>query len=101
MEIAYLLIAVLGLVGTWYFNLLWFLTVDSPPLSETMASPLVRSIVIDLWVVLLTFLVWLIPEARRLKIRHWWVIVVLRIFVAFAYPLFMFLRERKLRQLAN
>ena len=30
METTYLVVAIVGLVGTWYFNLLWFLTVDSP-----------------------------------------------------------------------
>lgn len=44
------------------------------------------------------FLCWMIPEARRLGMRHWWVYIVLTFTVAFAvaFPLFLLMRERKL-----
>lgn len=47
------------------------------------------------------FLCWMIPEARKLGMRHWWVYIVLTFGVAFAvsFPFFLFMRERKLQQI--
>lgn len=44
------------------------------------------------------FLCWLVPEARRLGMRHWWVYILLTFGVAFAvaFPLFLLMRERAL-----
>lgn len=55
---------------------------------------------VDAIVGALAFLVWLFPEARKLGMRHVWVYVVLTFGVAFAvaFPVFLFMRERKLQQ---
>jgi hypothetical protein len=46
-----------------------------------------------------TFLIWMVYEARKLKIRHWWVFIPLTFLVAlaFSFPLFLFFRERRIR----
>ncbi len=49
------------------------------------------------------FLCWMIPEARKLGIRHWWIYILLTLGVAFAvgFPFFLLMRERKLQQAAS
>jgi len=55
-----------------------------------------------LLVVIIAWIVWMIPEARKLNIKGWVIIllIVLTFAVAFAFtfPLFMFLRERALQK---
>ena len=62
------------------------------------ANPAAGSLSADLTVAFVAFLVWLPAEARRVGVRHWWIYAVLSCTVAFAfaYPLFLFVRERKL-----
>ena len=54
----------------------------------------------DLLVALATFLVWSFAEVRRLGMRRWWVYPILTfgIAFAFAFPLFLFLRDRRLQE---
>ena len=49
------------------------------------------------------FLCWMIPEARKLGMRHWWVYILLTLGVAFAvgFPFFLLMRERRLQTLAT
>tara|TARA_B100001059_G_C17723927_1_gene522318 strand:- start:391 stop:639 length:249 start_codon:yes stop_codon:yes gene_type:complete len=56
----------------------------------------------DLSIVVLTFFVWFIPDARKLKIKAWWVIIPLTflIAVAFSFPFYLYLRERTLEKKA-
>ena len=103
-QIVYLLLAILGVVWTWYFNLqletglVGFFT-------SMFDSPITGSLAADVSVALMTWLVWMIPEARRLGISWWTValLIVLTFVVAFAFtfPLFMFIRERILDQSKN
>lgn len=101
-QIIYLLLSVLGLVGTWYFNIKFFMTTEDPSLlnyiAQTKTTFPAKSFNIDLLICLLTFFVWYIPEAIKLKMKHWWIFIVLSYGVAFAFafPLFMFFRERKI-----
>jgi len=102
-QIAYAALAAIGLIATWTFNLQFmsesggsFSAVDF--VAASYANSASTSISNDLAVGAIAFLVWSFHEARRLGMRHWWAYVVLTFAVAFAFafPLFLFMRERRL-----
>ncbi|MGB5370378.1 MAG: DUF2834 domain-containing protein [Flavobacteriaceae bacterium] len=104
LEIMLLSLAIAGLVATWYFNTLFYLQVEDTSISNFLALTKTtlpaKSINADISVVAATFLIWMVYEARKLKIRHWWVFIPLTFLVAlaFSFPLFLFFRERKIRK---
>lgn len=103
-ETVFGVLALLGLIGTWYFNL-QFMSESGGTFSAVdfvragYANSASSSLGNDLLVGTLAFLVWSFAEARRLGMRHWWIYLVLTFGVAFAFafPLFLLLRERRLR----
>lgn len=100
----YGLMAVVGICVTWYFNLQ---AMQDPNFSyasfirDNYVNPSSASIMNDIAVVLVVFFVWSFFEARKLGMKHWWVYVPLSIgiAIAFAYPLFLLMRERALDSL--
>ncbi len=98
----YLLLALLGICGTWYYNIQFFMTEADTSMANFIAlcatTLPAKSIAMDISVVAITFFVWFIPEAIRLQIKHWWVLIplTLMIAIAFTFPLFLYLRECKL-----
>ena len=111
-RILYLLLAVAGLVMTWRYNLQLMAECGagldpaallSAFLAATSVNAAVQSLSWDLTIACLAGLVWIIVEARRLAIRHAWLYVVLTVGVAwaFAFPLFLFVRQGKLDALAG
>ncbi len=70
-------------------------------LELTGSHPVAASITLDLGVAGFAILIWMLPEARRLAMR-WWLYLVLFFTtpLAFAVPLFLFMREWRLEQLA-
>ncbi len=94
--------ALVGILATWYFNL-QAMELD-PDFSfasfvrDNYVNPSSASIANDIAVILVVFFFWSFIEARRLGMKHWWVYVPLSIFIAlaFAYPLFLLMRERAL-----
>ena len=97
----YLVLSIVGLVSAWVFNALavmnnqdyagaWFGTAVDWVLSA------------DFTVVAIAVVVFMITEARRLKMKRVWLYIVLSGFtaMAFTFPLFMAMRERKLDQLS-
>jgi hypothetical protein len=107
MQILYAALAAVGLVATWYFNLR-FMAESGGSFSVVeftragYANSASSSLSNDLLVGCAAFLVWSYAEARRLAMRRWWVWPVLTfgIAFAFAFPLFLFARERRLQALA-
>ncbi len=101
----FLLIALVGACYTWYFNIQFYLNVEDTSISNFLALTKTtfpsRSFSADLQIILLTFFIWYIPESLRLKIKYWWVLIPLTfiIAVAFTFPLFLYMRERKLESL--
>jgi hypothetical protein len=95
-QLAYGACAVVGLVGTWYFNLTY--TGAAPYLSAWFANAASSSAAVDLLVAFLAGAIFMIAEGRRLGMRWSWVLVVLSVVLAFAFafPLFLLLRERVL-----
>lgn len=97
----YLVLSIVGFVSAWIFNALavmnnqdyvgaWFGTAVDWVLSA------------DFTVVAIAVVVFMIAEARRLKIKRVWLYILLSgiTAMAFTFPLFMAMRERKLDQLS-
>lgn len=96
---AYGLLALLGLVGGMYCLYRYTLSPDCAGLVTVVFShPLVAGVTLDALVVGVAFLIWLVPEARALSMRHWWIYIVLFFTtpLAFVVPLFLLMREAKL-----
>lgn len=100
----YFVLAILGLVVTWWFNVLFMIRggswVDLPAvMSLAFANPIASSFSADLLVAFAAFIVWSVAEARRIGMRNGWLYPLLGLFIAFAFafPLFLFMRERRLR----
>ncbi|NHF60793.1 DUF2834 domain-containing protein [Flavobacteriaceae bacterium TP-CH-4] len=102
-EVLFLVLAVIGLAATWYYNALFYLEVDDTSIGNfialTKTTLPAKSINADISVVAITFLIWMVYEARRLQMKHWWLFIPLTFLVAlaFSFPLFLFFRERKIR----
>jgi len=102
-EHLYLLLAILGVCATWYYNIQWMQTTENASLidffAQTGPNLPSKSIVADITCVVLTFFVWYIPDAIQLKVKYWWILIPLTFFVAiaFTFPLYLYMRERKLR----
>ena len=101
-QITYGLLAVIGVVATWYFNLQFMAAHDGFSLwafiEATHANAAASSIANDITVVAITFLFWSFLEARRLGMKHWWFFLIFTfvIAIAFTFPLFLLYRERVL-----
>jgi hypothetical protein len=105
-QACYLALAVLGTAATWVFNLRF--VAESGGAFDVLAflragyaNSASSSLTNDLLVALAAFLVWSHAEARRLGMRRWWLYPALAfgIAFAFAFPLFLFVRDRRLQAL--
>jgi hypothetical protein len=99
---AYLVLAGAGLVGTGYFNAQWFRgdfdhTVKGF-VEGVFANSASSSFGVDLTVAFAAAALFMLFEGRRIGMRLTWVYVVLSMVVAyaFAFPLFLWARERHL-----
>ena len=102
-ETAYAGLALVGAIAPWYFNLQFMATGAGGPefLMALWANAATSSFTVDLAIACITFVVWLFAETRRLGMRYAWGYVVLTFVVAFAcaFPLFLLMRERRLREI--
>ncbi len=102
----YVLLAILGICYTWYFNIQFYLTEENTSLlnfiAQTKTTFPAKSFSADLTVVVLTFFAWYIPESLKLKIKYWWILIPLTflIAIAFTFPMFLYMREVKLEKSA-
>ena len=100
--VAYGLIAVLALVGTWGNNVaylsLGFMDANTTFWLETLVNPASRSITVDLFFLGIAVFVWMVLEARRLGIRGVWLYLLFGMLVAISVtvPIFLINRERAL-----
>jgi hypothetical protein len=101
----YGVLAVAGLLATWYFNFRFMEEHDGFSVAAFLAggyaNAAASSLTSDLTVGVLAFLVLLVAESRRLEMSRPWVYVALTFGVAFAFafPLFLLMRERRLASL--
>lgn len=106
MKAFYLLAAIGGGVFPWIYNIQAFdqFGADFTPQAFFMSgfegSPILGSLAADFWIGSIVALVWMVVEARRLGIKHWWFFVVWTFVIAWAsaLPLFLFVRERHLER---
>ena len=100
----FLVISIIGIFYTWFYNIQYFITYEEASLVHffelAQSNFAGKSFGADLTVVVLTFFVWFIPDARKLKVKAWWVIIPLTflIAVAFSFPLYLYLRELALEK---
>lgn len=106
-EMFYAAAALAGLALPWYFNLEFAQQAGTlfdlgAFVSQSLSTPASSSLTMDLTVAFAVFLVWSVIEGRRIGLRSWWLYPLLGALVAFAcaFPLFLLMRERRLRQLA-
>jgi hypothetical protein len=96
--VVYLVLAAAGLVGTWTFNVTAVIE-HRDFLGEWFGSgPSVNSLGVDLMVVAVSAIVVMITESRRLGMRGVvvYVLLVPLVALAFAFPLWLSARERRL-----
>jgi hypothetical protein len=105
--IAYGVIAVAALIGTWSQNLIFFAMPDNGGIAGfmrmAMVNPAAASLTIDLAFVCLAVVIWMAMEGRRAGVRFVWVYIVLTFAVAVSvsFPLFLIARHLKLEQAAQ
>ncbi len=107
-RILYLALALAGLIMTWYYNLQF---IDESgghfDLGTFMAAgasnSAAKSLTWDLTIACLAGLLWIYFESKRIGLRYFWIFILLAFGVAFAFafPLFLFIREGKLESLKN
>ncbi len=102
LAITWLVVAIVGLVGTWVFNALAIIQMRDFIGDWLNSGPAVSSLTVDLLVVAVAGCILIVVEARRLGMKRAWLYIVLSGITAFAFtfPLFLAMRERKLRSRA-
>lgn len=67
------------------------------------ANPAAQSLSRDLLIGATAVTIWMVVESRRLQMRHLWLVLLSSVTIAFAFaaPFFLFLRERRLAELAR
>jgi hypothetical protein len=104
----YLALAVAGGVLPWLANLA-FLKQYGPSFDVALfvglanSNPAAQSLSRDLAVAATAVTIWMVSESRRLRMRGlpWVLLSCVTVAFAFGAPLFLHLRERRLRELAN
>lgn len=98
LALVYLALAVIGLVGTWTYNVRAVLESVDFVGDWFSGGPAISSLTTDLLVVAIAAVAFMVVEGRRVGMRRVWVLVLLAplVALAFAFPLFLALRERHL-----
>lgn len=97
----YAVLAVAGLVGTWWFNITFLSTAPGASyVGAWFANPASSSVAVDVIVVAIAACVFFVREGTRLGWRWWaiaaFVVLSFAVAVSFTFPLFLALRERAL-----
>ena len=102
LAITWLVLAIAGLVGTWIFNVLAIVQLRDFIGDWVNSGPAVSSLTVDLLVVAVAGCILIVVESRRLGMKRPWLYIVLSGITAFAFtfPLFLAMRERRIRELA-
>lgn len=100
----YFLMSVAGACVPWYFNMRQLLFGDEPftlnnYLMAGLANDFTSSITTDFFIVVSAFMVWMIVESRRLKMKGigWYILFSFLVAIAFTCPLFLLNRERRIQ----
>ncbi|MBD2465858.1 DUF2834 domain-containing protein [Oscillatoria sp. FACHB-1407] len=100
-KLIYLGLAILGLVLPWYHNWQFFSTgslIDF--INASSANLAAKSVSLDLFITTLSGSIWMYVESKRVGIKLVWLYILLGFLIAFAFafPLFLFLREAELEK---
>ena len=99
MRLVYATLAVVGAVGTWFFNLR-SIGRGEDYLAGWFANAASSSAAVDVIVVATVACLFMVAEGRRLGMSRWvWLLVPLSfaVAIAFTFPLFLAWREQHLR----
>lgn len=98
----YLVLSVIGLITAWIFNGLAVMN-NQDYLAAWFGTAVDWVLSGDFTIVAIAVVVFMISEARRLKMKRVWLYILLSgvTAMAFTFPLFMAMRERKLAHLAK
>lgn len=106
LQLLYLALAVAGAILPWLANLDYIRASGgsfdiATFIAQANANPAASSLSRDLGIGATAFVVWMISEARRLKMRGlpWVLLCCVTVAFACAAPLFLYLRERRLVEL--
>ena len=101
----YLTLAIFGLVMTWYYNLQFMAdSGGSLDIAEFVAAgatnAAAKSLSWDLFIACIAGLTWISFESKRMGLKFFWVYIILAFGVAFAFafPLFLFVRQGRLER---
>lgn len=102
-RILYLALTIAGVVLTWYYNL-QFISESGGSfdfanfVAQGASNAASKSLTWDLTIACIAGLCWIYYESKRLEMRYFWVYIILAfgIAYAFAFPLFLFIRQGKL-----
>ena len=100
-RIIYLILAILGLVLPWYYNLQFFSNAGLLDfVNESSANLAAKSVSLDLFIATVAASIWMYVESKRLDISFIGLYVLRGVLVSFswAFPLFLFVRETKLEK---
>ena len=103
----YLLLALLGAVAPWQANLEFIQASGGNGfdiqqfIADANINPAARSLSRDLLIGASSITIWIDAEAKRLKVKRWWIALIASFSISFACgaPLFLFLRECRLGEL--
>ena len=106
LSITYLLLSVFGAILPTLANI-QFIKEYGPSFDIGLfiqlanSNPAAQSLSRDLFIGAGAVTIWIISEARRLQIKNIWIVIVgtFTISFAFAAPLFLFLRERRMAEI--
>lgn len=103
LALVYLALAAIGLIWTWTFNILAITQMVDFVGDLVNSGPAVSSITVDLLVVAVAGAILIIVEARRIGMKRGWLYVVVSgvTAFAFAFPLFLAMRQRHLTRRAR
>lgn len=98
LAITWLILAIVGLLGTWTFNTLAIVQMRDSIGDWVGSGPAVSSLTVDLALVAVAGCILIVVESRRLGMKRAWLYIVLSGLTAFAFtfPLFLAMRERRL-----
>ena len=96
-------LAAAGLLGPWYFNLLFFQSggtlAPGSFFGSALANALTTAITLDVYLAALTFSVWVVRDASHSRVARPWLYIAacFGLGLSFALPLYLVMRERALR----
>jgi hypothetical protein len=103
LEVTYFVIAGLGLIITAVFNVQGTVQGLGNPFAIWFANATASSLAVDLLIVASAASIFIIIEGKRLEMKRPWLYVAVSFVtaVAFAFPLFLAMRERRIRVAAH